>query len=74
MAGYRIKTTKFKRAIEIETQSKEECMRIGTLIHNQLVGNEDYINNNIILNCTEDDNFVRIIIFDECKNVPEIKI
>ena len=64
----------FKRAIEIEAKSREECMKIANLIHEQLVDNEDYVNENIILKYGGNDNCVRLIIFDECKNTPEIKI
>ena len=63
-----------KMYIRIEVQSKEECMRIGTLIHDQLRGNKDYIDSNIVLNCTDNDNVVRLYICKECENVPTITI
>ena len=63
----------FKKAIEIECSSNEEKMRVGESIHNQLVGNEDYINNNIILNIDEDCKVI-LVIFNECINEPEILI
>ena len=62
------------RAIEIETGTKEECMEIGSRIHEQLRGNPDYIDSNILLNCTDSDNVVRLYIFKECKNIPKITI
>ena len=62
------------RKVEIETQTKDECMRIGTLIHDQLRGNQDYIDSNILLNCTDSDNVVRLYIFEECENIPSITI
>ena len=62
------------RKVEIETQTKEECMRIGNLIHKQLCGNQDYIDSNILLNYTDSDNIVRLYIFKECKNIPSISI
>ena len=48
-------------------------------IHEQLVGNQDYINSNIVLNdsstrCDGTNNEVRVYIFDECKNRPVINI
>lgn len=62
------------RKMEIETQTKDECMRIGNLIGEQLRGNQDYIDNNIVLNYTDSDNVVRLYIFEECKNIPTITI
>ena len=48
-------------------------------IHEQLVGNQDYINSNIVLNdsstrCDGTNNEVRVYIFDECKERPAINI
>lgn len=63
-----------KMQIVIDTKNEEECMRIGTLIHTQLMGNPDYVNDNIILNCTQGDNKVRLWIFEECEKVPHITI
>lgn len=63
-----------KLYIRIETISKDECMRIGTLIHDQLRGNKDYVDSNIVLNCTDSDNVVRLYIFKECENVPSFTI
>ena len=63
----------FKKAIEIECSSNEEKMKVGELIHNQLVGNEDYINNNIVLNIDEDCKVI-LVMFNECKNEPKILI
>ena len=62
-----------KMAIMIETESDEEKWRIGTLIHEQLRGNQDYIDSNILLNMDDPDT-VRLYIFKECKNVPRITI
>ena len=62
------------RKIEIETRTKEECMRIGELIGNQLRGNKDYQDSNILLNYTDNDNVVRLYVFEECKYVPPISI
>lgn len=63
----------FKKYIEIECSSNEEKVKIGELIHNQLKGNEDYINNNIILNIDEDSKVI-LVIFNECKEEPKILI
>ena len=62
------------RKITIETQSKEECERIGSLIHEQLRGNKDYIESNIILNCKTEDNVVELYICKYCEKVPVITI
>ena len=62
------------KAINIVTDSKEECIRIGESICNQLGGNQDYIDSNILVNYTDVDNEVRIYIFKECTYVPPIVI
>ena len=58
--------------IEIDPEEKKGVERVGNAIHNQLIGNEDYINNNIILRLDED--AVRVYIFKECKDIPVILI
>ena len=63
----------FKKKIEIECSSNEEKKKVGELIHNQLAGNKDYIDSNILLNIDEDCKVV-LIIFNECKNEPTILI
>ena len=63
-----------KKIITIECSDKADAMRVGEAIHQQLVGNEDYVNNNIVLNCTDFDNLVKIMIFPECKEIPQIII
>lgn len=62
-----------KRIIEVRCSSNEEKMEISKLIHNQLVGNEDYIHNSIILN-HEEDRKVLLVIFKECEEIPTITI
>lgn len=61
------------RKITIETSTDREKMQIGESIHNQLKGNSDYINNNIIVNidrtCA-----VEVFIFANCKDIPQIII
>ena len=63
----------FKMHIIIITNDNKEKMRISNLIHNQLVGNKDYINCNIILNDYYEYE-INLYIFNECKNVPNIVI
>ena len=75
---------KLKRLIWIQCDSEEEMLRVKENIHNQLTGNEDYINCNIILNGSDDrmlsedendyENEVHVYIFNECKYVPPITI
>lgn len=62
-----------KQKITIEVRDEKEQLRIGNFIHEQLRGNEDYINNNIILNI-DVENTIRLYIFEECKEVPVISI
>lgn len=62
-----------KMHITIRTTDEKEQMRVGNSIHEQLRGNKDYIDNNIILNI-DVDNEVNLYIFKECKNVPDIVI
>lgn len=50
---------------------KKKQLRIGNSIHEQLVGNKDYIDSNIILNIDEE-NIIKIYIFNECESVPNI--
>lgn len=60
-----------KYTITIETQNNEERLRIGNKIHEQLKGNPDYVNNNIILNIDQDCT-VRLWIYTNCTNIPSI--
>lgn len=63
------------KEIIIKCGSSEEMCKIRDKIHDQLVGNIDYIDSNIVLNdgCV-DENSVWLGIFKECKEVPDIKI
>lgn len=68
-----------RRTIIIKTNSREEELRIGTKIHEQLRGNPDYIENRIILNMSDarDDqteNEVHVYIFSDAISDPEIRI
>lgn len=67
-----------KECIIIKTEDGKEFETMEK-IHEQLVGNQDYINSNIVLNdsstrCDETKNEVRVYIFDECKERPAINI
>ena len=69
-----------RRQIIIKTASEEEEGRIAEKIHDQLVGNKDYINCRIILNMSgdrlDDDtkNEVHVYIFNDSESDPEIVI
>lgn len=68
-----------KRLYKINTETSEECAKVMRNIHDQLVGNTDYIESNIILNdsdtrCDDTVNEIRVYIFKECKNIPDIII
>ena len=68
-----------KRMVIIKTQSREEEFRIADKIHNQLVGNPDYIESRICLNMSKDrddgtENEVHLIIFNDSESEPEITI
>ena len=67
-----------KECIIIKTEEGKEFETMEK-IHEQLVGNQDYINSNIVLNdsstrCDGTNNEVRVYIFDECKERPAINI
>lgn len=63
----------FKMHVIIITNDNKEKMRIANLIHNQLVGNKDYIDCNIVLNDYYE-NEINLYIFNECENIPNIVI
>lgn len=63
---------KMKITIEVDSEDKYGIERVGNSIHEQLVGNEDYINNGIVL-CLDED-AVRVYIGKEVENVPDIII
>ena len=63
----------FKMHIIIRTNDVKEKRRIANSIHQQLVGNKDYIDCNIILNDYYEDE-INLYIFNECENVPNIII
>ena len=61
-----------KRFIKINIRESEK-MQLAEKIHKQLVGNKDYIESNILLNCDFPET-IMIWIFKECENIPEITI
>lgn len=68
-----------RRQIIIKTHSRDEELRIGSKIHDQLVGNPDYKENRICLNLSDarDDNTeneVHLYIFTDSESDPEILI
>lgn len=62
-----------KRYIAIDCGSVEEKMKLGNSIHNQLAGNQDYIDSNIVLNLDEPYT-VQLWFFKDCENIPPITI
>lgn len=71
--------SQLRRQIIIKTASPEEEQRIMEKIYNQLVGNQDYIDCNIVLNDSSarndgTKNEVHVYIFDESISDPEITI
>lgn len=62
-----------KMKVTIETTDAKEQMKIGNFIHEQLRGNQDYIDSNIVLNI-ETKNTIKLYVFKECKNIPTISI
>lgn len=68
-----------RRQITIKTSSQEEEFRIAEKIHEQLVGNQDYIDCNIVLNMSADrrdgtENEVHVYIFNDSGSDPTITI
>lgn len=61
----------FKSEIIIKPKSidKHTIENIGNSIHQQLVGNKDYINSNIGISLREDS---VLIWFDDCEEIPDI--
>lgn len=61
-----------KRLIKINVCESEK-KQLAEKIHKQLVGNQDYIESSILLNCDFPET-IMIWIFNECENIPEITI
>lgn len=62
-----------KKIVDIKCENNDEKVRIGKMIHEQLIGNKDYKENNIILNI-EADNEVCLYICEEVDYKIELKI
>lgn len=52
--------------------AKLDAKELGKMIHNKLVGYLDYIDNNIVLNCTSKEDICNLYVFSESKT--EVKI
>ena len=57
----------------IELSNADDRMAIGTAIHEQLRGRQDYIDSNIILNI-DTDYAVELYVMSDCKELPKIEI
>ena len=62
-----------KKHIRIKVNDDKEQLAIANSIHEQLVGNPDYIDSRILLNIDVDGE-VNIYIFDDCKDDQTIVI
>lgn len=62
-----------KMHVNIKVNDDKEQMKIGNFIHEQLRGNKDYQNSNIVLNIDEP-NEVNLYVFNECEEIPTIQI
>ena len=62
-----------KKHIKIKVNDDKEQLAIANSIHEQLVGNPDYIDNRIVLNIDVGGE-VNLYIFDDCKEDPTIVI
>jgi len=62
-----------KKILDIKCENNDEKVRIGKMIHEQLLGNKDYKENNIVLNI-EGDNEVCLYIYEEVDYKIELKI
>ena len=70
-----MKGCKIMITVKITVDTKNEKERIGTRIHEQLIGNPDYIDSRIILNIDEDKDILLYIYDDECtEKIPAITL
>lgn len=70
---------KLRRLITIQTSDEEETWKVLDKICTRLAGNDDYINNRIVVNTSDDrldgtENEVRVYIYDDAESDPEITI
>ena len=68
-----METAKLKMQIKITVFDDKEQLAIGNSIHEQLRGNKDYIDSNIVLNI-DTNNEINLYVFEECKDIPTITI
>ena len=69
------------KVVTISCENLEETFRVAKSIHEQLVGNEDYINNEIVLHFSDKDDIangepdrVWLYISADVKSMPDITI
>ena len=62
-----------KYKVTIEIDDPDERLAIGTSIHEQLRGKQDYIDSNIVLDIFTN-NTVELFIMSDCKELPKITI
>lgn len=62
-----------KMHIKITVTDDKEQLSIANAIHEQLRGEPDYVNNNIVLNI-DTDGEINLYVFKECMHVPTITI
>lgn len=65
--------SKLKKYIKITVADEDEQLKIGNSIHEQLRGNKDYMDSNIVLNL-DTKNEINLYIFKECNSEPTIII
>lgn len=68
-----------RKTIIVKTRSKNEEYAMAEKIHNQLIGNNDYIDSRIVLNMSGDrkdgtENEVHLYIFEDSQTDPVIII
>lgn len=64
---------KVKYEMVIHTDTESEKMRLGSAFHEQLKGNQDYIDSRIILNVDQCGKVV-LSIFEDATMIPELSI
>ena len=63
-----------KQVLKIECFDRNDFFNTLTNVHEQLVGNPDYRENNIVLYGDDEKMIITLSIFKECTNVPKITI
>lgn len=62
-----------KYKVTIEIDDPDERLAIGTSIHEQLRGKQDYIDSNIVLDIFTNQ-AIELFVMDDCKELPKIEI